>query len=169
VNGRGRIVATIADAAAGETAEVVCTNLDLRATGSGDCGGYYLPGRVVTLRAEPDLSAGPSSLVRWSDDRCVSGPECKIAIDHDDQAVTASFSPQLVTVGISNGSTGPGRITSTPSGLTCDTMAGVSQECSGEFPFSAAVNLTAEGVAPVWHDQCDAIVDGTCSLTVQIY
>lgn len=156
-SGRGRIVATIANATADEKAEVVCT-------GGGDkCTASYAAGRAVTLRAEPDLSGGPSTFEVWSDDRCPPGPVCKITLESDRQSVVASFSPQLVAVNVFNTSGAPLRITSSPAGLSCEVTARTGG-CRGEFPLLSSVDLIAEGAAPRWGG-CDAIVGAKCSVT----
>jgi hypothetical protein len=156
-SGRGRIVSTISDARPEENAEVVC---------SGDrhvCTAGYIAGRVVTLRAEPDLTAGPSSFRAWSDDRCPPAPVCKITLEDDRQSVVASFSPQLVAVNVFNTSGASLRVTSSPAGVSCEVMTqkGV---CRGEFPLFSSVDLIAQGDAPRWRG-CDTIIGAKCSVT----
>lgn len=174
-SGQGRIVAAITDATAEESAEVVCENLDVeqRAT----CRASYVPGRVVTLRADP---FGSSSFGSWSDDRCPEERVCTLVIERGDQTVVASFSPQRLIVSVSNNTLTPGALTSTPPGLTCErdaldgpgvTLDGVKQFCKGDFALSTKVKLNADGPEPAWgpsviRDDCDTIVDADCSLTV---
>ena len=66
-SGRGSVTATIPAAGAGERASQTC-NGDPQ--GGVSCEYTYLPGRQVTLVASPDTNEGPSSFVRWSDERC---------------------------------------------------------------------------------------------------
>jgi len=155
-SGRGRIVATISNATAEEKAQVVCT-------GGGMCTENYVAGRTVTLRAQPDLSAGPSTFEVWSDDRCPAGPVCKITLESDRQSVVASFSPQLVSVNVFNTSDASLRVTSSPAGLSCEVTA-QRGGCGGEFPLFSSVDLVAEGAAPRWAG-CDAVVGAKCSVT----
>jgi hypothetical protein len=170
VNGRGTIVATIAGPTVDESAEVVCASLDLLR----ECSVYDVPGRVVTLRAEPVVGVGRSSFELWSDDRCPPGPVCQIALDSDRQAVVASFSPQTVVVHMSTAPQ-PGGVTSIPPGLACPARPDVETVCSGEFPLLTAVDLVAEGTGAQWQsgatpwseDTCDAVVGATCSVSAR--
>jgi hypothetical protein len=171
VNGPGTIVATIPDASGPESARVVCTRADdPEPFAAGVCEAYYLPGRVVTLTAQPipidsSLSSlGVSSFGVWSDDRCPPTPVCDLPIDSDRQSVTASFSPQKVTVYMSDAPQGPGRVTSTPPGLTCEALLNVRRECSAAFPLFTAVQLIAGGAGASWRFGCDTIIGSTCSV-----
>ena len=171
VNGPGTILATIPDASGPETASVVCTSADnfepfdttiCRETS-------YLPGRVVTLHARAIpidrslYSFGLSSFVMWSDDRCPSTPVCELPIDSDRQSITASFSPQKLTVFMSDSPQGPGRLTSLPPGFACEALLFTRRECVAVFPAFTTVQLIAEGARPRW-TFCDTVVGSTCSV-----
>lgn len=163
VNGRGTIVATIPNAGGTESARVVCTNPH---PSEEQCEANYVPDRVVTLRAEPvPAGAGLSSFERWSDDRCPSGPVCEIAIDSDRQTVSASFSPQMVTVVMSSAPQGTGTVTSIPAGIACEALPDVARSCNGEFPLFTQVKLIAKGGGAQWEGLCDEIVGSTCSVS----
>ena len=165
-NGPGTIVATIPDAGASESARVVCTKLGGDdAFHAAQCRAEYLPGRVVTLTAEPmPINGGLSSFGVWSDDRCPPAPVCDIPIDSDVQSVAASFSPQRIRVQISSSPQGPGRFTSIPAGFVCEAYPNVPHFCTAEFPLFTTVQLIAEGIGPEWRVGCDTIVQSTCSM-----
>ena len=94
-SGRGSVTATIPAAGAGERASQTC-NGDPQ--GGVSCEYTYLPGRQVTLVASPDTNEGPSSFVRWSDERCPAGPVCTLTMDAARQSIVALFTPQRVSV-----------------------------------------------------------------------
>jgi len=165
VNGsfQGEIVATIEDAAAGETQ----SNFRCQER----CSASYRVGRVVTLTAKPE---DPSEFGFWSDDRCPPGPVCKLKVDSGKQTVVASFSPQLLVVDVANETSADARVTSQPAGsspLEAPFAAcGISLWCR-EFPVSkeSEITLTAHGDAPFWGvgdegDACDVVDGAKCVL-----
>lgn len=177
VNGPGTIVATITDAGDSETARIVCTTVGENEFGPFEpfstalCEANYLRGRVVTLQARPIpidrtlYSSGLSSFGTWSDDRCPPTPVCDLPIDSDRQTVVASFSPQKVTVYMSDSPEGPGRVTSIPPGMGCEAIINARRECVGVFPLFTTVQLIAEGAGARWfRPACDAVVGSTCSV-----
>jgi hypothetical protein len=105
---------------------------------------------------------------------------CKLVIDRDEQTVVASFSPQRLTVFVTNSTLTPATLTSTPPGLRCErdtldgpglTLDGAKQYCVGEFDLSTTVKLNATGMDPEWGpgvfgDHCDATEGAECSLNV---
>ncbi len=170
-NGPGSIVATIPEASAPESARVVCAKVGAEDPyRAGLCPAYYLPGRVVTLTAEPmAIGAGLSSFGVWSDDRCPPTPVCELPIDSDSQTVAASFSPQRVEVETSSAPQGPGRVTSMPPGLTCDALPNAPRICTAEFPLFTTVDLIAEGAGAEWlPGGCDTRAGATCSVTADL-
>ena len=94
-SGRGSVTATIPAPGAGEQASQTCNG---DAQGGVSCEYTYLPGREVTLVASPDTNEGPSSFVRWSDERCPAGPVCTLTMDAARQSIVALFTPQRVSV-----------------------------------------------------------------------
>jgi hypothetical protein len=170
VNGPGTIVATIPDARDPESARVVCTTADdPEPFAARVCNPDYLPGRVVTLTAQsipvdPGLySFGRSSFGTWSDDRCPPTPVCELPIDSDRQSVAASFSPQKVTVLMTDAPQGPGRVTSMPPGSSCEALRSAPRLCFAVFPLFTTVQLIAEG-AEAWRGGCDTVVGSTCTV-----
>jgi hypothetical protein len=167
--GQGSIVTTIEDAA-GDITKVVCRDQK--------CPARYRAGQVLTLRAH---AYGFSKFGFWSDDRCPPKPVCTLAMDPGEQAVVATFTPQLLSVLLSNDSVERGQLTSEPEGEPPNPFWGQSCESDEiasnvhsqvwcrEFPASkeTGVKLTGKGIEPFWladDDACDAIVGTECSL-----
>jgi hypothetical protein len=166
-SGRGSVTATIPAAGAGEQASQTC-NGDPQ--GGVSCEYTYLPGRQVTLVASPDTNQGPSSFVRWSDERCPTGPVCTLTMDEARQSIVAVFTPQRVSVRVR----GSGRVTSTPAGLDCqgDGDPAVDTECSADFPLGTDVSLAAADTSPLspqlppaWYLPCDFGTGSACGVT----
>jgi hypothetical protein len=166
-SGRGSVTATIPAPGAGEQASQTC-NGDPQ--GGVSCEYTYLPGRQVTLVAAPDTNEGPSSFVRWSDERCPAGPVCTLTMDAARQSIVALFTPQRVSVRVR----GTGRVTSTPAGLDCqgDGDPDVDTECSADFPIGTDVSLAAADTSPLspqlppaWYLPCDFGGGSACGLT----
>jgi hypothetical protein len=166
-SGRGSVTATIPAPGAGEQASQTC-NGDPQ--GGVSCEYTYLPGRQVTLVAAPDTNQGPSSFVRWSDERCPAGPVCTLTMDDARQSIVALFTPQRVSVRVR----GTGRVTSTPAGLDCssDGDPAVDTECGADFPLGTDVSLAAADTSPLspqfppaWHLPCDFGGGSVCGLT----
>jgi hypothetical protein len=166
-SGRGSVTATIPAPGAGEHASQTC-NGDPQ--GGVSCEYTYLPGRQVTLVASPDTSQGPSSFVRWSDERCPDGPVCTLTMDAARQSIVALFTPQRVSVRVR----GTGRVTSTPAGLDCqgDGDPDVDTECSADFPIGTDVSLAAADTSPLspqlppaWYLPCDFGGASACGIT----
>ena len=166
-SGRGSVTATIPAAGPGEQASRTC-NGDPQ--GGVSCEYTYLPGRQVTLVASPDTNEGPSSFVRWSDERCPAGPVCTLTMDAARQSIVALFTPQRVSVRVR----GTGRVTSTPAGLDCqgDGDPDVDTECSADFPIGTNVSLAAADtnplspqLPPAWYLPCDFGAGNSCGIT----
>jgi hypothetical protein len=166
-SGRGSVTATIPAPGPGEHASQTCNG---EAQGGVSCEYTFLPGRQVTLVASPDTNDGPSSFVRWSDERCPAGPVCTLTMDAARQSIVALFTPQRVSVRVR----GTGRVTSTPAGLDCqgDGDPDVDTECSADFPIGTDVSLAAADssplspqIPPAWYLPCDFGGAGACGLT----
>ena len=165
-SGRGSVTATIPAPGAGEQASQTCNG---DAQGGVSCEYTYLPGREVTLVASPDTNEGPSSFVRWSDERCPAGPVCTLTMDAARQSIVALFTPQRVSVRVR----GTGRVTSTPAGLDCqgDGDPDVDTECSADFPIGTDVSLAAADTSPLspqspaWYLPCDFGGGSACGIT----
>ena len=165
-SGRGSVTATIPNPGAGEQASQTCNG---DAQGGVSCEYTYLPGRQVTLVASPDTNEGPSSFVRWSDERCPAGPVCTLTMDAARQSIVALFTPQRVSIRVR----GTGRVTSTPAGLDCqgDGDPAVDTECFADFPIGTEVSLAAADTsplspqAPAWYLPCDFGAGSTCGIT----
>ena len=149
-SGRGSVTATIPAAGPGEQASQTCHG---DPQGGVSCEYTYLPGRQVTLVAAPDTNEGPSSFVRWSDERCPTGPVCTLTMDAARQSIVALFIPQRVSVKLS----GAGHVTSTPAGLDCQGSNDPDEDvpCSGDFPLGTDVTLAATAQPPAWYLPCD--------------
>jgi hypothetical protein len=164
-SGRGSVTATIPAAGAGEQASQTC---DGDPRGGVSCEYTYLPGRDVTLVASPDTNEGPSSFVRWSDERCPAGPVCTLTMDAARQSIVALFTPQRVSVRVR----GTGRVTSTPAGLDCQGDPDADTECSADFPIGTDVSLAAADTSPLppqlppaWYLPCDFGGGSACGIT----
>src|SRR4051812_13962017 len=162
-SGRGSVTATIPNPGAGEQASQTCFG---DAQGGVSCEYTYLPGREVTLVASPDTTEGPSSFVRWSDERCPAGPVCTLTMDAARQSIVALFTPQRVSVKVS----GAGHLTSTPAGLDCqgNSDPSVDVPCSHDFPIGTDVTIAASPLsaqAPAWFLPCDFGGGSACGIT----
>lgn len=171
VNGPGTIVATIGDPSGPESSRVVCTTAENPEPFNVEkCAANYVPGTVVTLTAQAIridsglYPLGRSAFGVWSDDRCPPTPVCELLIDDDRQSITASFTPQKVTVYMSDAPEGPGRLTSAPPGFTCEALLNAQRQCVAVFPLFATVQLIAEGAGARWISGCDTVVGTTCTV-----
>ncbi|HEY7622820.1 MAG TPA: hypothetical protein VH834_23810 [Solirubrobacteraceae bacterium] len=140
----------------------------------------YDAGTQVTLTAtggDEDGDGPLTSFRRWSDDRCAAGNQCTLTLGATPESISALFSPQRVSVVLSDA----GAVTSTPTGLTtflgsdCVSPVDGAEDCAGDFDVDlpAPVALTASGAQPRWLDPtpggpvlCDTITAGgtTCNL-----
>ena len=98
------------------------------------CSATYVAGTAVTLTATPDIG---STFTGWSGGGCAGTAPCTLAGDAS-VTVTASFSlVSLPSYSLTVVSTGPGRVTSTPSGINCGSV------CSATYPSGTLITLTA--------------------------
>jgi List-Bact-rpt repeat protein len=139
----------------------------------------YEAGTQVTLTATGgDDGDGPATTFRrWSDERCPAGNQCTLTLGAAPESISALFSPQRVSVVLSDA----GSVTSTPAGVKtflgddCVSPADGAEDCSGDFDVDlpAPVALTASGTNLRWLDPapggpvlCDTVTAGgtTCNL-----
>jgi hypothetical protein len=111
------------------------TGADCRAS----CSGQYAVGSQVHLVAVPDPGSG---FTGWAG-ACGGSGGCDLAMD-DDRDVSAVFSGSVPTGShrLTVIAQGKGRVTSSPSGIDCD-----SATCSADFPGATSVTLTATPAA----------------------
>jgi hypothetical protein len=95
-----------------------------------DCIETYPGGTMVTLVATPDAT---STFTGWSGD-CAGTGSCAVTMDAA-RNVTANFA--LRTFDLSVALTGPGMVTSSPTGISCGTT------CTAPFVVGSMVTLTA--------------------------
>jgi hypothetical protein len=111
---------------------------------SGTCSKLFKRNAVVTLTAKPSTG---SVFNRWEDPAgaCTPNPEapansCQITMSAD-RSVKAVFAPAtgMLTLSLTVGGEGSGRVTSNPAGLDCSSGA----ICIASFPSNTTVRLTA--------------------------
>jgi hypothetical protein len=130
----------------------------------GSCTAPYVSGTQVHLVAVPDTGA---SFVSWSG-ACSGTGGCDLTLDAD-REVSATFatlappppSQHRLNVIVE----GKGRVTSSPSGLDCD-----SSTCAADFAAGTSVTLTATAESDFsfagWGGACNGM-SATCQLTLQ--
>lgn len=122
------------------------------------CSVRYRRGAVVSLRATPDSFFG---FDHWGGGCVGSAPRCFVAVDGP-RTVSATFVRK--TAHLSLTVSGPGSVTSVPSGIECG-RAG--EQCSADFPAGTQVTLTPEvssgGLFGVWSERCRSAGGGPCT------
>ena len=131
------------------------TGMNLSCPGS-NCMQSYAPGTMVTLAASPDASA---SFTGWSGD-CTGTSACTVTMDQA-RNVTATFAGPPGMHMLSVTVTGPGTVTSTPSGINCSTGT-----CTAMFNDTDTVALmetpTGAGTFTSWSGYCTG--NGPCNV-----
>jgi len=102
---------------------------------SGDCTADYPHGTWVTLTAAPNT--GTSRFAGWSGACGGGGTTCSVTMDRA-RTVTARF--ELLDRRLNVTTTGPGSVTSSPSGIDCDEDAA---DCAETYSHGTTVTLTA--------------------------
>lgn len=119
------------------------------------CGFAFAPGAAVALSAVADAG---STFVGWGG-ACSGSGACALTLNADTQVTATFVSGERLTVTV----TGPGAVSSTPSGLSCS-----SGSCSAIFPAGQPISLTATPTAGAafgaWGGACDGA--GTCTVTL---
>ncbi len=95
------------------------------------CVASYPPGTRVTLTPQADVG---SSFVGWSGASCSTTVSCVVTLGAN-TTVTATFTQQFFNLTVTT--TGPGIVTSSPSGISCGTA------CVASFTPGTTVTLTA--------------------------
>lgn len=129
-----------------------------------DCSEPYANGTHVTLTATP--TAG-SIFTGWSG-ACAGSGACILTLDAT-QRVTATFTRNTYTLGVTKSGTGSGTVTSAPAGIDCGS------DCSENYPQGQSVTLTATpdptstftgwGGACTGLDACTLTLDAAQSVT----
>jgi hypothetical protein len=127
----------------------------------GTCSALFNPNETVTLTASPDSGWSFSG---WSD-ACSGTGTCQITMDAD-KSVKATFTQKpVLTVKISDTSTGSGTVTSSPSGINCGSV------CSAPFDPGTLVILKAEpnedSTVSKW-SRCDFASQDNTTCTVRM-
>ncbi len=123
-----------------------------------DCTEAFDEDTLVNLQATADDG---SSFVSWSG-ACSGDSSCNVTMDAA-KSVTATFElDEVVSYEMSVTVTGPGRVTSNPSGIDCDS------NCSASFDESTSVSLTANPDAGFVLDRWEGACSGAnvCSVTM---
>lgn len=125
----------------------------------GDCGEDYPDGEVVDLTATPSPGF---ELASWSG-ACTGAGACQVTMTQN-RAVTATFQPVVVTRTLTVTVTGPGSVTSTPSGISCP------GDCSEDYEEGEVVSLAAtpgpDAHLVSWSGDCAGT--GACEVTMSI-
>jgi len=122
-----------------------------------DCSESYTAGDSVTLTA---MAAAGSIFSGWSGGGCSGTGNCVVNMDAD-TTVTATFSLPILTV--TKAGTGDGTITSSPTGISCDS------DCMESYTSGTSVTLTATPVAGsafVGWSGGGCSGRGTCTVTI---
>ncbi len=154
-----------------EQDEVITYELTASVTGNGsissdpsgidcgsDCTETFDENTVVSLQAAADEG---NSFVSWGG-ACSGDTTCNVTMDSA-KSVSATFElDEVVSYDLSVTVTGPGRVTSNPSGIDCDT------NCSASFDESTSVSLTASAdtgfVLDHWEGACSGA--NVCNVTM---
>ncbi len=98
-----------------------------------DCSGDFTSLSTVTLTAEPDPD---NRFVGWTGPCSDDSLTCDLFMD-EDYSATAIFEPMTYNLTLSKKGSGKGKVTSSPSGITCG------NDCDGDFTSLSSVTLTA--------------------------
>jgi uncharacterized repeat protein (TIGR01451 family) len=122
------------------------------------CSAVFLDGTSVTLTATP---ATGSSFAGWSG-ACTGAGACVVPMNAA-KAVTATFNLQPRTLAVRKTGTGTGRVTSSPTGISCPGA------CSFSFLFGTSVKLTAKpsirAIFSGWSGACRGTAPCVLSMT----
>jgi hypothetical protein len=141
--------------------EVEC---ELNKSGTfGPCATEYPEGTEVTLKGTADAG---STFEGWSGTGsaapCTGTSNCTFVLK-EDSTVNATFTSELATFPLSVFKVGEGKVTSSPSGITCEPT------CSAEFAEGAKVTLTESPETgyefAVWIG-CKHVTITTCEVTI---
>jgi trimeric autotransporter adhesin len=137
--------------------------------GDETCVRHVATGTVVTLEAR---AAPNAELVGFSGD-CVEilSGTAEVTMDADRTCTVSFFSEDDVTYPLRVHVSGNGRVTSTPSGISCTESSAVdSGECEGRYAYETSVTLQAdaEGNSTFvgWTHACEAVAGPVASVIV---
>ncbi len=99
-----------------------------------DCSGDFTSLTTVTLTAEPEPD---NRFIGWTGPCTGSVLTCEVFMDQDYAAV-ATFEPLTYNLALNKKGSGKGKVTSSPSGITCG------NDCDGDFASLSSVTLTAD-------------------------
>jgi uncharacterized protein YjiK/Fe-S cluster biogenesis protein NfuA len=123
-----------------------------------DCAEEFAEDTIVSLQATPDDG---NSFISWSG-ACSGDTSCNVTMDAA-KSVTALFElDEVATFDLTVTVEGPGRVTSNPSGIDCDT------NCSSTYDESTVVSLTAIPDSGFSLDHWEGACSGAnvCSVTM---
>jgi hypothetical protein len=124
-----------------------------------DCIQVYDDGTAVTLTATP---AAGSDFSGWNGGGCSGTGTCQMTL-HADTTLTATFTLQRRTLGVTRDGTGSGTVASDPAGIDCG------QDCGEAYDIGTAVTLTvsaAPGAEFTGWTGGGCSGTGTCQLTL---
>jgi len=125
------------------------------------CSAIFGVGTQVVLS---ETTAAGYYFVGWSVNSCGSSPQCTVTISNAsaNQPVTATFTSSYVLT-VSEGGTGTGLVSSTPTGINCGTT------CSAGFASGSQVTLTEtpnpSNTFVGWSGACSG-TNNTCTITM---